>query len=99
MLNILVKAVFYIINKVFTVITAPLFVAVNALFPDITRHFASVANFLDIALTHVNFVCHMLFIPFTCFNLFFVYFFIKYTILITVKAVKFIIKVYDKLKP
>lgn len=99
MLNVIIKAVFFIINKVFTVITAPLFIAINALFPDLGSHFAHISNFIDLAFTYVNYVATFLFIPKVVYNMFFSYLLIKYTILITVKAVKFIIKIYDKLKP
>lgn len=99
MLNLLVKFVFKIITKIFDLIFSPLFAGINALFPSVSQYFGYISQFLTTALTYFATTARLALVPQGALLLLFDYFAIKYTIFITVQGIKFIMMVYDKLKP
>ena len=99
MLQILIKFVFKLVVKVFTIILTPLLSVVFALFPDISRFLSYIFTFFDYCSGYVTNVRRLLLIPNDLFLLFFDYIAIRYSIYLGIKAFNFIINVYNKLKP
>ncbi len=104
MLSMLIKVVFTIITKLFSVILQPILSVILALFPDLSQIVNTILTFFNNYVFHyVSFLLKMLenlvFLPHWLIVFLFDYFLIKYTIHITVQAVRFGIQVYNKLKP
>lgn len=103
MLSVLIKFVFTIITKLFGLILSPILGIIIALFPDLGTIITNVLNFLTTyCFTYISFGVRMLenltFLPHTLIVFLFDYFLIKYTIYLTLQAVKFGITVYNKFK-
>lgn len=98
MLNIIIKAVFYIITSLFNLVMSPFFSALYALFPSLQEYFGYITNFLVVAVSYVNTCCRLLLIPHELLVLFFDYLLIKYSIYLLNISIKFIIKVYNTFK-
>lgn len=99
MINKLIEGIFFIINKIFTIIFTPFFTALFALFPDLSTYLSRILTFLNYALRYVGVFTTSLFLPNTLFTAIFTYFEIKFSIFILSRSIKFIINVYNKLKP
>lgn len=99
MINKLIEGIFYIINKIFTIIFTPFFTALFALFPQLSTYFNYITTFLGYALSYVSNIISFLFIPSGVMVALFDYFAIKYSIFLLAQGVRFIINVYNKLKP
>lgn len=99
MINKLIEGIFFIINKIFTIIFTPFFTALFALFPQLSTFLTYITNFLALAVRYIGFISSLIFIPSNYWTMIFDYFVIKYSIFILAQGVKFIINVYNKLKP
>lgn len=104
MLNLLVKAVFTIITKMFSLILQPVLSVILALFPDLTQIVTTILNFFNnYVFFYITFLVrvleHLTFLPHWLVVFLFDYYLIKYSIYLTVQAVRFGIQVYNKLKP
>lgn len=104
MLNILIKAVFTIITKLFSLILQPILSVVLILFPDLSQIVTTIVNFFNnYVFFYISFLVklleHLTFLPHWLLVFLFDYYIIKYTIYITVQAIRFGIQVYNKLKP
>ena len=99
MINKLIEGIFYIITKIFDILFTPFFSALFSLFPSLTTYYYYVVNFLQQAVTYVGFFTNSLFFPTGFLVAIFDYFAIKYSIFILARSVKFIVNVYNKLKP
>lgn len=99
MLNKLIQFVFKIITKIFSIIFTPLFSGITVLFPSVGNFFNYISQFLGIALTYFVSVCRLVLLPQGALLLLFNYFAIKYSIFLVLQGVKFIMFIYEKLKP
>lgn len=104
MLNIIIKAVFFVITKLFSIILSPILTIIIALFPNLAQITTGATDFMTTYIfPYVTFVMQILenlvFLPHWLVVFLFDYFLIKYTIFITIQAVRFGIQVYNKLKP
>ena len=104
MLNMLIKVVFTIITKLFSLILQPILSVVLVLFPDLSQIVTTILGFFnDYVFFYITFLVkmleHLVFLPHWLIVFLFDYYLIKYTIYITVQAVRFGIQVYNKLKP
>ena len=104
MFNMLIKLVFTIITKLFSIILSPILSIVLTLFPDLSEITTTALSFFnDYVYLYISFLIkmleHLVFLPHWIVVFLFDYFLIKYTIYITVQAVRFAIQVYNKLKP
>lgn len=104
MLNIIIKAVFFVITKLFSIILSPILAVILALFPDLSVITTGATQFMTVYMfPYVTFALQMLenlvFLPHFLVVFLFDYFLIKYTIYITIQAVRFGLQVYNKLKP
>lgn len=99
MINKLIEGIFYIITKIFDLIFTPFFNALFALFPALSTYLTYITSFLSRALSYVQFFTYSLFFPSGYMTAIFNYFIIKFSIFILSRSIKFIINVYNKLKP
>lgn len=99
MINLLVKAIFFVITKLYSIILTPFLALITGLFPSLSQYFSSITTFLNYALTYVRSILRLLLIPNEVILLLFNYFAILYTVYITTLTVRFAINLYKKLKP
>lgn len=104
MLDMLVKAVFTIITKLFSLILQPILSVILGVFPDLSDIVSTILSFFnDYVFHYISFLVNMLenlvFLPHWLIVFLFDYFLIKYTIYITVQGVRFGLQIYNKLKP
>lgn len=99
MLQMLINFIFNIILTIVEAITTPFFSVLFALFPSVGEYFGYISTFFATGLTYVTTILRwFLFTP-SMLTLLFDYYIIKYTVHLTIQAVKFTITLYDKLKP
>lgn len=104
MLNMLIKVVFTVITKLFSLILTPVLSVILALFPDLSQIVNTILGFFNnYVFSYITFLVkileHLACLPHWLIVFLFDYYLIKYTIYITVQAVRFGIQVYNKLKP
>lgn len=99
MLQMLINFIFNIILTIVQAITTPFMTALFALFPAVGTYFSYISTFFATALTYVTTVLRWLLFSPAMLTLLFDYYIIKYTVHLTIQAVKFTINLYDKLKP
>lgn len=98
MINAIIKGIFSLITKIASMILSPIIAVITALFPslgialtNVIAYFVLMFRFIPLALTFMM-------IPREAMIFLFDYYIIKYTIYISVRAVKSAIVVYNKLK-
>lgn len=98
MVNLLINAVFWLINKVYSIILSPLFAILNTLMPNanIVEH---ILNFLTLGLQYMGTLAGLLCIPSGAFTLLITYLELKFTVFVVMKVAKLSLNVYNKLKP
>lgn len=95
LLNFIMQTILTIVNFVFT----PFMNLIFSLFPTVGVYFQHISDFFFQAFTYISTILQwFLFTP-SMFVLLFDYFLIKYTIQITIVAIKFAINLYNKFKP
>ena len=104
MLDMLVKFIFTIVTKLFSIIISPIVSVITALFPDFSTITTTIINFLNNQVfDYISFLVHMLenlvFLPHWLLVFLFNYYVIKVTIYVTIQGVRFGLAVYNKLKP
>lgn len=99
MINKLIEGIFYIINKIFSIIFTPFFTALFALFPQVSTYVSYITSFIELCTRYAGLFATLLFFPNNYMTAIFDYFVIKYSIFILSRSIKFIINVYNKLKP
>lgn len=99
MVNLLVKAIFFVITKLYSIILTPFLAIITALFPSLSQYFNYIITFLRYCFTYVRSILRLLLIPDNAVLMLFNYFSILYTIYITTLAIRFAINLYKKLKP
>lgn len=103
MLKILIKFVFTIISKLFSLILSPIVLVITSLFPNISTIASNTLTYFNTyAFSTITFFIkvleHLTFLPHTLIVFLLDYLLIKYTIYLSVIVVKFAIQVYNKLK-
>lgn len=99
MINLLVKAIFFVITKLYSIILTPFLAIITALFPSLSQYFNYIITFLRYCFTYVRSILRLLLIPDNAVLMLFNYFAILYTIYITTLTIRFAINLYKKLKP
>lgn len=99
MLQMLINFIFNIILTIVEFITTPFMTTLFALFPDVAQFFNYISSFFSMSVTYVTTILRWLLFSPAMFTMLFDYYVIKYTIFLTVQAVKFTISLYNKLKP
>lgn len=99
MLDILIKAVFFIIGKIGDIILAPIMLLVSALVPSITFNLSNITNFLTNSINYAIFFLKALMIPPECLGIVLLVFTSSVTLITGVRVYNFILKLYDNFKP
>lgn len=98
MLNLIIKAVMWLITSVADLLIAPIMLIINSLVPDLVVSLDGIFDFLELMTSKVVWVCKFFMIP----NLAFTFMYTIFTIclgLTAVRAYKFAIKTYHTFKP
>lgn len=98
MIGAIISGIFNLIMSLFNAILSPFISLITGLFPDLTNMISSVTSFLSLACTYVRSILSLLLIDTNHIALLFGYFITCYSIYIIALAVKFAIRVYNKLK-
>lgn len=98
MINAIIKGIFNLITTFFDFLFSPIISFLFSLFPSLENIYTFLYNFLDSALTHVSLVLDILLVPTDSMLFLFDYFLICYTIFISIRAIKFVITIYNKFK-
>lgn len=98
MINLLIKGIFWVITQLFNIIFTPIFSVIFTLFPSLGSYFTHITSFLQLSLTYVRTCLSFLCINDTMILAIFDYFVILYSIHITLLAIRFALKIYEKLK-
>lgn len=99
MLNILIKAVFFIIGKVADIILLPIMALLNSIFPSVNFSLDFIFNYINYGLQYIKFFFLALGIPSLCIQLVIAIFTFHITFFIGVHTYLFIMKMYEKFKP
>lgn len=99
MLNILIKAIFFIIAKIGDIVMTPIMAVVSLILPSSIDFFDNIFTFLENGFRYMTFFLKLLLIPNTCVNVV-VFVFSAYITLETgIRAYNLIVKIYDRFKP
>lgn len=99
MLNVIIKAIFYVIGKIGDIVLAPILTLINSLIPDFSTIFSYMWNYLNQGVQFIKFWCQLLLIPPTCINIVLSILTLTISITVGVRAYSFIVKIYNKFKP
>lgn len=99
MLNVIIKAVFFIIGKIGDIVLYPIFALINTIFPTVSFSLNYVFNYLSYGLQYVKFFFLTLGIPSICIQIVIAIFTFHFSLFIGVRSYLFVMKVYDKFKP
>lgn len=99
MLSVIIKAIFYVITKLFSLIMAPFYLAITALFPDLGLYINRIMLFLATAFTYFSSCLSLLLVPRNVLLLLFDYFLIKYSIYLIRNGINLVVRIYNNLKP
>lgn len=98
MISAIIKGIFNLIMVLFNGIFTPFISLVTSLFPDLTNLFTYVTSFFAYCFTYIRSILNLLLIPDFLIILVFDYFAIKYTIYVSVLAIRFAVNTYNKFK-
>lgn len=94
MINAIVKGLFWLITRLFTLIMAPIILTITALFPNLSQTILNMNSFLTQGLLYVRSITRLLLIPDALLVLFFNFFIVLNTIFFAGITVYFIVNVY-----
>ena len=99
MVGLLFQVFFIAITKIFSILLSPLFALINVCFPatDIIGDY--ILGYINYGITYISFAREVMLIPVGALSMLFSYFLTKYSIYLINISVKFIVNVYDTLKP
>lgn len=98
MINAIIKGIFFLITTIASAILSPVIGVISALFPDLGVAITNVTLYFTTMLRFVPLALNFLMIPREAVTFLFDYYIIKYTIYLSVRAVKGALVVYNKLK-
>lgn len=99
MLNIIVKAIFFIVGKIGDIILLPIMAIVNALIPNLSISMDNIFSYLEMGFNYIPFALKCLLIPSFCIEIVIIVFTTYITFIVGVRAYNFIMKVYKNFKP
>ena len=99
MLNIIIKAVFFIIGKVADIILLPIMAVLNSIFPTVNFSLDFIFNYINYGFQYIKFLFLALGIPSLCIQLVIAIFTFHFTFFIGIHTYLFIMKMYEKFKP
>lgn len=99
MLNIIVKAIFFIVGKIGDIILLPIMAIVNALIPNLSITMDNIFSYLEMGFNYIPFALKCLLIPSFCIEIVILVFTTYITFIVGIRAYNFIMKVYKNFKP
>lgn len=98
MINAIIKGIFALISMIASVILSPIVSIITTLFPDLSVAISNVLSYFTTAVQFIPLCLDFLMIPRQAVVFLFDYYVIKYTIYISIRAIKACLAVYNKLK-
>ena len=99
MLNIIVKAIFFVVGKIGDIILLPIMAIVNALVPNLSISMDNIFSYLEMGFNYLPFAFKCLLIPSFCIEIVVVVFTTYITFIIGIRAYHFIMRIYKNFKP
>lgn len=99
MLNIIIKAIFFIVGKIGDIILLPIMAVVNALIPNLSVSMDNIFSYLEMGFQYIPFALKCLLIPSFCIEIVIIVFTTYLTFVVGVRVYNFIMKVYKNFKP
>lgn len=99
MLNIIIKAIFFIVGKIGDIILLPIMALVNALIPNLSVSMDNIFSYLEMGFQYIPFALKCLLIPSFCIEIVVIVFTTYLTFVVGVRVYNFIMKVYKNFKP
>lgn len=99
MLNVIIKAIFFVIGKIGDIVLLPIMAIVNSLFPNISFSLDHIFNYIAIGFQYITFIFKLLMIPPFCIQLVLAIFTFHFTLIVSVRTYHFIVYLYNKFKP
>lgn len=99
MLNIIIKAIFFIVGKIGDIILLPIMAVVNALIPNLSVSMDNIFSYLEMGFQYIPFALKCLLIPSFCVEIVVIVFTTYLTFVVGVRVYNFIMKVYKNFKP
>lgn len=98
MINAIIKGLFALISLIASIVLSPIVSIITALFPDLATAIANVTSYFTTIVQYIPLCLDFFMIPREAVIFLFDYYVIKYTIYISVRAIKACIAVYNKIK-
>lgn len=99
MLNIIIKAIFFIVGKIGDIILLPIMAIINALIPNLSLSLDNIFNYLQMGFQYIPFALKCLLIPSLCIEIVILIFTTYLSFVVGVRVYQFIMKVYKNFKP
>lgn len=99
MLNIIIKAIFFIVGKIGDIILLPIMAIINALIPNLSVSMDNIFSYLEMGFQYIPFALKSLLIPSFCIEIVILVFTTYLSFVVGVRVYNFIMKVYKNFKP
>ena len=99
MINAIIKGIFSLITMIAGLVLSPIIAVITALFPDLSTAISNVLDYFTTMLQFVPLCLDFLMVPRQAITFLFDYYIIKYTVYISIRAIKAAFAIYNKLKP
>lgn len=99
MLNIIIKAIFFIIGKIGDIVLLPIMAIINALVPNLSINLDNIFNYLQMGFNYIPFVLKLFLIPKVCVQIVVVVFTTYLSFILGIRVYNFIMRVYKNFKP
>lgn len=99
MLNIIIKAVFWIVGKIGDIILLPIMGVINLLLPGITVNLDYIFDYLEYGFNYLPYMFKLFMIPPFCIQIVVIVFSSYISLVLGVRVYNFIMLVYEKFKP
>lgn len=99
MVNAIIKGIFSLITMIASIVLSPIVAVITALFPDLSTALSNVLLYFTTILQFVPLCLDFLMIPREAIVFLFDYYVIKYSIYLSIRAIKCALLIYNKLKP
>lgn len=99
MLNIIIKAIFWIIGKIGDIILIPITSVINLLVPNLSINFNAIFDYIQMGFSYIPFILKFLMIPSVCISLVVFVFTTYLSLILGIRGYHFIMRIYEKFKP
>lgn len=99
MLNIIIKAVFWLVGKIGDIVLIPIMSVINAIFPSFSFNLDYIFTYLGYGFNYIIYFLKLLMIPPVCIQFILSVFTISLSLAVGIRGYQFIVRVYNKFKP